>query len=144
FVASPFVNLFLATPLGKELLAAPELAKLRGVDAEFQKKFQLSLGQLRDDILGDAIVLAYSPGPVDNPERERGLLLLEARNPEQLARLLGQVFAQQKESGEIKELQERQRGPHKYWAAAGPKSTNFFLRAGGILAVTSEEPLLFE
>jgi hypothetical protein len=144
FLASPFMQRFLTSPLGKELVAAPETAKLREVDTELQKKFQITLAQLRDDILGDAIVLAYSPGPIDKPERERGLFLLEARHPELLAKFLEQVLARQKESGEAKSLEERVRGPHKYVVAVGPHSTRFYLRAGAILAVTSEEALLFE
>ena len=144
FLESPFAKRFLISRLGKELLASPEIAKLREIDPFLQKSLQISLVQLRDDILGNALVLAYSPGPVDKPDRERGLLLLEARNAEQLAKLLERVIALQKESGEVKEVHERPHGGHKYLAAVGPRTTTFYFLSGAILAVTSEEAVLLE
>lgn len=144
FLSSPFVKLFKTSPLGKEILASTEVAKLHDADAEFQKKFKLTLGQLRDDILGDAIVFAYSPGPVDHPERERGVVLLEARSSVRLAKLVEELLARQKEAGEIKTVEERSRGRYKYLAAAGPKSPGFYWREESLLAVTSDEALLFE
>ena len=141
---SPFAKRFLLSRLGKEIFSSPEFAKLRDIEPVLQKNFQLSLAQLRDDILGNALVLAYSPGPVDKPDHERGLLLLEARKAELLAQLLERVIALQKESGEIKEVNERSHSQHKYLAAVGPKTTTFYLRSGAILAVTSEEPVLLE
>jgi hypothetical protein len=144
FLDSPFAKQFMISRLGKELLASPEIAKLRDIDPFLQKNLQISLAQLRDDILGDALVLAYSPGPVDKPDHERGLLLLEARNAERLAKLLDRVIALQKESGEIKEVHERPRGRHKYLAAVGARTTTFYFLSGAILAVTSEEPVLLE
>ena len=70
--------------------------------------------------------------------------MLEARKPEQLARLLERVIALQKQSGEVKEVHERPHGQHKYLAAVGARSTTYYLLSGAILAVTSEEPVLFD
>ncbi len=144
FLESPFAKQFMISRFGKELLAAPELAKLRDIDAFLRKNLQITLVQLRDDIFGGALVLAYSPGQADKPDQECGLLLLEAHDPEQLAKLLERVIALQKESGEVKEVQERPRGKHRYLVAVGARSTTFYLRSGAILAVTSAEPVLFE
>jgi hypothetical protein len=144
FLESPFAKRFMISRFGKELLGAPELAKLRDIDAFLQKNLQITLVQLRDDIFGEALVLAYSPGPIEKPNQERGLMLLEARNPEQLAKLLERVIAMQKESGEVKDVQERPRGKYRYLVAVGTRSTTFYLRSGAILAVTSAEPVLFE
>ena len=126
------------------MLASPEIAKLRDIDPSLQKNLQISLADLRDDILGNALVLAYSPGPADKPDRERGLLLLEARNAKQLAKLLERVIALQKESGEVKEVHERPQGRHKYLAAVGARTTTYYFLSGAILAVTSDEPILLE
>ena len=142
FLASPFLKQFLISPFGKELLASAEIAKLREVDSFVQKKLQITVTQLRDDILGDAIVLAYSPGPVDKPDREQGLLLLEARDPDRLAKVLERLLALQKESGEVKTVEELTRGRHKFLKVVGQNSTTLYLRSGAILAVTSQETVL--
>jgi hypothetical protein len=107
-----------------------------------QKNLEISLVQLRDDIFGDLLVLAYSPGPADKPDKERGLLLLEARNPERLAKILDRLLALQKESGEVTRVQEQTLGRHKYLMAVRQRETNFYLRSGAILAVTSDESVL--
>ena len=44
-----------------------------------------------DDILGDAVVFAYVPGPQDHPEREQGLCLLWARQPDRLSGLIAKL-----------------------------------------------------
>ncbi|CAN5565193.1 hypothetical protein BH10PLA2_BH10PLA2_19690 [soil metagenome] len=144
FLASPFAKQFLASRIGKELLAAPEMAKLRDIDAFLQKNLQITLVQLRDDILGDAIVLAYSPGPVDTPDREQGLLMLEARDAERLAKLLDKLLELQKGSGELKSVEEQSLGKRKYLKAVGQRSTTLYLRAGTVLIVTSQETILQE
>jgi hypothetical protein len=144
FLASPFLKQFMISPFGKELLASAEVAKLRDVDKFVQKKLQISVAQLRDDILGDAIVLAYTPGPLDKPDREQGLLLLEARDPDRLARVLERLLALQKESGEIKTVEELTRGHHKFLKIVDKHATTLYLRSGAILAVTGQEAVLTE
>jgi hypothetical protein len=144
FLASPFLKQFMISPFGKELLASAEVAKLRDVDKFVQKKLQISVAQLRDDILGDAIVLAYTPGPLDKPDREQGLLLLEARDPDRLARVLERLLALQKESGEIKTVEELTHGHHKFLKVVDKHATTLYLRSGAILAVTGQEAVLTE
>ena len=45
-----------------------------------RQSFGVGFDQLRDDILGDAVVFAYRPGPPDKPDQEQGLILVRARN----------------------------------------------------------------
>ena len=60
--ASPFLEHFRASPLGQAVGASPELAKVAFVDKMLRENLGINLTQLRDDILGDAVVLAYRPG----------------------------------------------------------------------------------
>src|SRR5437868_3919216 len=60
---SPFVAQFRASPLGTMLHNAPEAQKLTGLDHFLQRYLDLTSAQLRDDILSEALVLAYRPGP---------------------------------------------------------------------------------
>src|SRR5262245_47844850 len=79
---SPFIADFCRSPLGRELLASQELEKVVNVEKELKKLFDVDWAQVRDDILGDAVVLAYRPGPPDRPDQEQDLFLVHARNPQ--------------------------------------------------------------
>src|SRR6476620_11193089 len=71
---SPFAARFAASPLGRAFRDAPEARKLAALDQQLRTHLHVSWPQIRDDILGDAVVLAYVPGPPGQPEQERGLL----------------------------------------------------------------------
>src|SRR5438270_4114280 len=104
---SPFVQQFQTSPLGATLRSAPETEKLTELDRFLQRYLDLTATQLRDDILGDALVLAYRPGPPGKPEEEEGLFLLRARDTKLLTRLVEQITVLQKESGDLQEVEER-------------------------------------
>src|SRR5260370_34125644 len=104
---SLFVKQVPTSPLGGKLLSAPETQKLTKLDNFLQRYLDLTATQLRDDILGDALVLAYRPGPPDKPEEEEGFVLLRARDAKLLARLVEQLNALQKESGDLQAVEER-------------------------------------
>src|SRR5207245_710882 len=65
---SPFVSQFRASPMAK-LIDANETQKLTLADQFLQQYLQISAQQLRDDVLGDALVLAYRPGPPESPDK---------------------------------------------------------------------------
>ena len=56
---SPLVKALGKSAIGK----IPELQQVQALDQLFQKQFDIDLGKIRDDVLGDAIVFAYRPGP---------------------------------------------------------------------------------
>src|SRR5438105_10715320 len=57
--SSPFVQQFQASPLGLALRVSPEVNKLEAVRQQVQKDLQLDWPQLRDDLLGGVLVVAY-------------------------------------------------------------------------------------
>ena len=84
---------------------------------------------------------AYSPAHRQT-DREQGLLLLEARDPDRLAQVLERLLALQKESGEVKTVDPLSRGHHKFLKVVDKHSTTYYLRSGSILAVTGQEAVL--
>jgi hypothetical protein len=142
FLASPFVKRFTASRFGKELLGTPEVVKLKTVDDFLQANLGISAAALRDEILGDAVVLAFRPGPPDHPEQDSGIFFLSAREPQLLARLLERITKLQKDSGELREVHERTHRGRSYVQAVGKNETTYYVLAGPTLAASSDEKLL--
>jgi len=74
------------TELGKTLLQAKEFQQLVKLDQDLQKFAKISWPELRDDIFGDCVVLAFHHA--EKKENERGVLLLWARKPALLDQLI--------------------------------------------------------
>jgi hypothetical protein len=141
-VGSPFAEAFRQTSLGKTLAAAAEWKQLHKLDALLEKQVGLGWARLRDDVLGDAVVFAYRPGPPGQPEREQGLFLVRARNPAALAALVRHLEQAQKASGELKEVVARTHQGVKYYKRVEGKATHFYLLRGPVLAFSGQEEML--
>ncbi len=106
---SPFSE-WLAGRIQPILGASDDYKKLIDAEKFFSLILGLSVAELRDDILGDCVVLCYLPAEENDaktPMPERGLVMLHAREPKKLAKLLDRLDAAQKDSGELKELKTR-------------------------------------
>lgn len=146
---SPFVAQLSRSPLAERLRASDDLKKIEQLQAHLKNKLGMDLEQLRDDILGDAFVFAYRPGPPGKPEQEQGVMLLRARNARVLADLVERVNKVQKEEGELKELEERQHNGAVYYRRLEydkrqkrDKPPNFYYVRGPVLALSSQEEML--
>jgi hypothetical protein len=144
FADSPFIKQFRDSPLAAKVIDAQDAQKLGLVDQFLQQYFRVTTEQLRDDILGDALVLAYRPGPPDKPGEEQGIFLLRARNPRLLADLVDRLNAIQKDSGDLKELDERSHAGKKYFARVESTTTNYYYLHGPVLAFASREETLLQ
>jgi Protein of unknown function (DUF3352) len=105
--------------------------------------------QLRDDILGDALVLAYRPGPPGKPDQEQGILLLRARDGKVLAKLIERINKVQKDEGDLKELEPRRYKGVTYYRrlqydkrTQSDKPAEYYYVHGPILALSSQESML--
>ena len=124
----------------RELLAsrlAAELQKLPAVKAWFDSEkyeqletardqiegvLQTKLTEIRDQIVGDAVVIALRL-PLDSPfdpSRARGILALKAANPALLKRLIDLVNTTQQQNGELAAVVERKRGDISYFVREFP------------------------
>jgi len=139
---SPFVNQFRTSLLGARIRNAPETQKLTELDRFLQRYLELDASQLRDDILGDALVLAYRPGPPGKPEEEQGLFLLRARDAKLLALLVERVNTLQKESGELNDLEQCEYHGRRYYRRVERMGENYYYLRGSVLAFAPREGIL--
>ena len=109
----------------------------------------MKLADLRDQLLGDAVVLVLRldpDGPPD-PGQARGLLLLKARDPALLGRLIDAVNSAQQQSGELERVAERRRGETTYHvrefpAASGRLAEWFVAYPDGTFAFSNSEAMI--
>jgi hypothetical protein len=132
------------SPLVRTLVSSPEFKQVAKLDEHLRQHLGTSLVELRDDILGDAVVLAYRAGPPGKPEQERGLLLLWARDGDRLVRLVERLNEVQKQSGELKAVEERRHKGTRYHRRVEPKADHFYLVRGPLLAFSATEEMLRE
>ena len=147
---------------GSRLLS--ELRRLPVVQAWFQsehhrnlqrsfKDIEMGLGvtlaELRDDLIGDALVLVLrlDPDALPDPRQARGLLLVRARDPALLERLVAGVNSSQRESGELERVTDRTRGTTTYHVrefpgAAGRPPEWYVSYSDGTFAFSNSEPMI--
>lgn len=147
---------FFASPLAGELGRLPAVRSWfnsERFDGFVQAKRQIErlLGgdaaTLRDELLGDAVVLALHVPPRGRQSDSRGLLLLRPRDRAVLDRLIDGVNAAQKKRGELLEVEARARAGQPYWvrrfAPGSKRPTEFYTVLGdNTFAWSNSEPLV--
>lgn len=119
---------------------SPELAKLRAIEGLFPALLGVTAAELRDDILGDAIVLAYQPGPPGKPDAEQGAVMLKARDPAKLRKLIDRLNDAQKAAGELTDLTSRShRGRDYVQRVKADGKSEFYLLRGGLFVFAGQE-----
>ena len=114
---------FFDSPLGAGLSDLPAVRAWRG--SERFQGFQLARQQIekaigenvtavRDDLLGDAVVLAIHLAPDQAPDQARGLLLTRIRNQTLLDRSIQVFNSAQTQKGEIARVESKQWHNNKY------------------------------
>ena len=139
---SPFVEQLRKSPLGAALQKSKELGQLDQIDARLRLSFGAGFDQLRDDLLGDAVVFAYRPGPPDKPDQEQGLILVRARTADVLSALVDKVNQVQKKDGTLTDLQPCAYNGTTYFRRVESHQTNFYLIRGPVLLFTGQEKML--
>lgn len=141
---SPFAARLAESPMGKSFRASPEARQLAAINEQLTTQLGVSAQELRDDIFGDAVALAYTPGPPEKPEQEKGLLLVHARKPERLAALLKRLNETQKRSGELKQVETREDAVGSYTIRRKPAGDEFYAISGSILILSNTESRLID
>jgi hypothetical protein len=140
--ASPFIAQLRMSPAGAAFRATDEVKQLNKVEEYLHQALGTGWEQLRDDVLGDAIVFAYRPGPPGKPEEEQGLVLLRGRNGEVVAHLVEKINQAQKKDGSLTDLQEVKYQNTTYYRRVEPKQTNYYYLRGPVFLFTSQEETL--
>jgi hypothetical protein len=92
--------------------------------AQIERLVGANLTELRDELIGDAVVLALrlpTDAPADSSQA-RGLVLFQARDQALLARLIDVVNRAQKEGGELAEVSDRRRAGVPYHVRQFPEA----------------------
>jgi hypothetical protein len=139
---SPFLESFRQSTAGKELRSSDETRKLLNLAEVLNKQLGLDFDQLRDEVFGDAILVADHPSPGDKPGDKYTLFLIRARNAELLADLVAKLNRFQEKQGELKKLEEREYRGQKYWRREEARQENFYFLKGPILVLASKEAAL--
>jgi hypothetical protein len=140
---SPFVAALRKTPAGEAVARADEMVRLSKFQGQLQEQLGLDWVKLRDDIFGAAIALAYWPGPPGKPEDEAGLILIRARVAKTLSDLVDRLNQMQKDSGEVREVEQRShRGLTYFVRVERDKPPTYYRLQGPVLILTGKESLL--
>lgn len=146
---SPFLEQLRRSSFADKIRNSDKLKTLDRIDAELKEKLGFDGKRLCNDILGDALVLAYRPGSPGHPQQEQGAMLLRARDEKALADLIERINKVQKEEGELKDLSERRHKDIVYYrrleydkSGQCDKPPTFYYVHGPVLALSEQESTL--
>ena len=137
---SPMAEWFLKSTVGKQLADANELDKLKVAEQFLTTQLGVTSEQVRDAVLGDAIVLAYQPGPVGKPDSETGIIFIKPRSMDVLQQLIDGVNKLQLQGNEIRPVKELSHRGQRYFVREKVAGGREFYRVhDGIFAFSSRE-----
>jgi hypothetical protein len=138
----PWMRSLRQTALVKTILDMPEARQIAGLEAEWKKNLGIDWPTLRDEILGDSVVLAYRPGTPAHPEQEQGMIALRAAKPQRLADLVDRFNQLQKDRGELKEIQPVKHLGVTYYRRVHALNSHYYYLDGSLLVVAGSEAML--
>jgi hypothetical protein len=142
---SPFLKGLAESPLLKGFQNTPEAEKVRAAFETILRELGITPEQLRDDLLGDAVVFAYRKGPPKDESKEDGLFLIHARDEKLLARVVERINDLQTKSGELKAVEpvSAKQGDYFRRVKTGKQgAADFYALRGHQLIFSGSEPLL--
>ena len=136
-------------PVVRSWLDSEKARDLKRSCDQIETVLGVKLADLRDDLLGDAVVLVLRldpEAPID-PSQARGLLLLRARDPALLERLIARVNESQRAGGELERVDDRRRGGTTYhvreFPAGSGRPPEFFVSdPDGTFAFSNSEAMI--
>jgi hypothetical protein len=140
FEKSPWYKLVKKSPLGAALSDAPEVHKLTKFAEDLGKRLKLTWPQVRDEIFGNAVVLAHRAAA--KAEDEQGLFLLKAANAKLLAEFVNRINHEQTQRKEVKDVVELKYKGRSYFRRLEKNSTHYYYVQDAYLFLTSQEDLL--
>jgi hypothetical protein len=141
-LTSPFVAGLRGSPMGAALGQNKEAAHLVEVQAKLEAHTGLNWGRLRDEVLGEAVIFAYRPGPPGKPEQDQSLVLVRARNAKVLADLVEHSNRQKQEGGQLTALTKREYEGFTYYRCVEKKETSYYYLRGPVLIFSGQEEML--
>jgi hypothetical protein len=146
FTQSPFSQELAALPAVKAWRNSPAFAQFTRARTEIEAALKTDLRSLRDDLLGDAFVLALEPGAGNDPTQARGLLLSHVRDRGLLERLLGFMNDGESRDGRLIEVAKRERTgaayQHRRFRPGTKPDEWYVVLDGGVFAWANSEALI--
>ena len=143
---SPFLARLKALPAFKAWVASGAPAELRKSRESIENILGTDLQTVRDELLGDAVVLAIRLPAGAAPDEARGLLMAKARDAAMLKRLIDRLNDAERGEGTLAELATRKRGAATYSVRrfrAGTKADEFYaVLDDGTFLWSNEESLV--
>jgi hypothetical protein len=115
FLGSPVADGFRQLPAFRAWLASDQFRRFEKARGRIEDVVGEKMATIRDDLLGDAVVLTLRIPPNGRPDEARGLLLTRVRNRALLERLIRGINDAQSRSGELVRLTRSDREGVAYW-----------------------------
>ena len=137
-LSSPLRRRVAEQPAVQEWQARPEFKKLLAIRSVLPFHFGIALDQLRDDILGQSVVLAFRPADGAG-QREAGIVFCCAKNQETLASLIEFLSGPPKDRDKV---QREHRGVRYLQRPRGRGGVDYLLQIGAVGVITDKEPAI--
>jgi len=137
---SPFAAWLPTTAFGKQFLGSADFKNFTDATAPLFGLLGISPTDVVNDVIGDAIVFAYTPAPPGDRGGERSVILLRPRKPDVLGRLIDRLNTGQTSSKELKALVPRRHAGAPYSERQkADGSSEFYCFCGGAFAFSRSE-----
>lgn len=131
YYASPLAAGVSQLPAVRAWLASPSYRRFEGAFSQFEKLLGKPIATVRDDLIGDALVLTLRVPPGGRQQDARGMVLARVRDRPLLERLIDGINAGEKEKGDLVRLSDRERNGLRYQVREFPvrlhKPTEFYI-----------------
>ena len=131
-----FAGRFERLPILARIKESPEVKPFIDGVQSILRELKVTPGQLRDDVLGDLVILSFRQGSGEKDE-DQGLMLLYARDEQLLGKLIDRLNELQIKSGEVAAIEEVASGEQKYFRRRKPEgkgTPDFYWLKGHTLA----------
>lgn len=140
---SPFAEQFLQTSLGKALVTSPELRKLAEIDRQIQQHLGIDFRSIRDDLLGDAVLLAFEAADGINTTEDKSLAIVWVRSTTKCQQFIDKLNQIQLANKEIIAIQSRKYRRQEYFHRRNQQGEDeFYLFLGNRLVWCSQEEMI--
>ena len=116
FLASPVAQGFQQLPAFRAWIDAGRFARFAAARQKIEHALGENVATIRDELLGDAVVLALRVPPSGRPDEASGLLLVRVANRPLLDRLMHGINEAQLRSGHVARLTVLTRSGVSYWS----------------------------
>ncbi|AGA29665.1 hypothetical protein [Singulisphaera acidiphila] len=114
YLASPLAGRLARLPFVRSWMDSPQVASFQAARRQIETVLGTTLKNVRDELLGDAVVLTLWVPPQGKQEEARGMLLIRARDRKLLGRLIEGINDSQTKKGELLRIVERTRNGISY------------------------------